>query len=53
MQTVARCVQSICVASISTQVDTKAPGNPIKQDEKKGKPRLYHGPIFWNYGCPG
>jgi inorganic pyrophosphatase len=33
------------------EVDTKAPGNPIKQDEKKGKPRLYHGPIFWNYGC--
>lgn len=21
------------------------------QDEKKGKPRLYHGPIYWNYGC--
>ena len=21
------------------------------QDEKKGKARLYHGPIFWNYGC--
>jgi len=33
------------------EVDTKAPGNPIKQDEKKGKPRLYHGPMFWNYGC--
>jgi len=33
------------------EVDTKAPGNPIKQDEKKGKARLYHGPIFWNYGC--
>ena len=32
------------------EVDTKAPGNPIKQDEKKGKARLYHGPIFWNYG---
>ena len=31
--------------------DTKSPGNPIKQDEKKGKARLYHGPIFWNYGC--
>merc|ERR1711918_275281 len=30
---------------------TKSPGNPIKQDEKKGKARLYHGPIFWNYGC--
>jgi len=33
------------------EVDTKSPGNPIKQDEKKGKARLYHGPIFWNYGC--
>jgi inorganic pyrophosphatase len=33
------------------EVDTKAAGNPIKQDEKKGKARLYHGPIFWNYGC--
>ena len=33
------------------EVDTKAPGNPVKQDEKKGKARLYHGPIFWNYGC--
>jgi inorganic pyrophosphatase len=33
------------------EVDTKGEGNPIKQDEKKGKARLYHGPIFWNYGC--
>jgi len=33
------------------EVDTKAEFNPIKQDEKKGKARLYHGPIFWNYGC--
>jgi len=33
------------------EVDTKAAGNPIKQDEKKGKARLYHGPISWNYGC--
>ena len=30
---------------------TKVEGNPIMQDEKKGKARLYHGPIFWNYGC--
>merc|ERR1712050_264887 len=30
---------------------TKIEGNPIMQDEKKGKARLYHGPIFWNYGC--
>jgi len=33
------------------EVATKVAGNPIKQDEKKGKARLYHGPIFWNYGC--
>ena len=33
------------------EVATKEEGNPIKQDEKKGKARLYHGPIFWNYGC--
>jgi len=33
------------------EIDTKGPFNPIKQDEKKGKARLYHGPIFWNYGC--
>lgn len=29
---------------------TKEEKNPIKQDEKKGKLRFYHGPIFWNYG---
>ncbi|KAG8465284.1 hypothetical protein KFE25_002591 [Diacronema lutheri] len=33
------------------EVDTKAPHNPIVQDEKKGKLRYYHGCIFWNYGC--
>jgi inorganic pyrophosphatase len=33
------------------EVATKVEGNPIMQDEKKGKARLYHGPIFWNYGC--
>ena len=33
------------------EVATKEAGNPIMQDEKKGKARLYHGPIFWNYGC--
>ena len=33
------------------EVDTKGESNPIMQDEKKGKARLYHGPIFWNYGC--
>merc|ERR1711959_522629 len=29
---------------------TKEASNPISQDEKKGKLRDYHGPIFWNYG---
>jgi inorganic pyrophosphatase len=29
---------------------TKEASNPIAQDEKKGKLRDYHGPIFWNYG---
>ena len=33
------------------EVDTKGESNPIVQDEKKGKLRFYHGPIFWNYGC--
>jgi len=33
------------------EVATSVAGNPIMQDEKKGKARLYHGPIFWNYGC--
>jgi len=33
------------------EVATKEEGNPIAQDEKKGKLRDYHGPIFWNYGC--
>jgi inorganic pyrophosphatase len=32
------------------EVATKEPNNPIAQDEKKGKLRDYHGPIFWNYG---
>ena len=35
---------------LSWQVATKVEGNPIMQDEKKGKARLYYGPIFWNYG---
>lgn len=30
---------------------TKVWLNPIEQDIKKGKPREYHGPIYWNYGC--
>lgn len=25
--------------------------NPIIQDIKNGKPRHYHGPLYWNYGC--
>lgn len=33
------------------EVATKEEHNPIAQDEKKGKLRDYHGPIFWNYGC--
>eukprot|EP00747_Dinoflagellata_sp_TGD_P118882 gnl/TRDRNA2_/TRDRNA2_172913_c0_seq2.p1 gnl/TRDRNA2_/TRDRNA2_172913_c0~~gnl/TRDRNA2_/TRDRNA2_172913_c0_seq2.p1 ORF type:complete len:355 (+),score=77.23 gnl/TRDRNA2_/TRDRNA2_172913_c0_seq2:53-1066(+) len=32
------------------EIATKEPSNPIAQDEKKGKLRDYHGPIFWNYG---
>jgi len=32
------------------ECDTKRAFNPIVQDVKKGKPRFYHGPIFWNYG---
>ena len=33
------------------EMATKVENNPIMQDEKKGKARLYHGPIYWNYGC--
>jgi len=33
------------------EIATKEEGNPLRQDVKKGKPRSYHGPIFWNYGC--
>merc|ERR1719253_1062057 len=33
------------------EVATKEENSPIMQDEKKGKLRFYHGPIFWNYGC--
>merc|ERR1719311_720945 len=32
------------------ECDTKGENNPIVQDEKGGKPRFYHGKIFWNYG---
>ena len=33
------------------ECSTKLPHNPITQDvNKDGKPRFYHGPIFWNYG---
>lgn len=33
------------------EIATKEKFNPISQDSKKGKPRLYAGPIYWNYGC--
>ena len=33
------------------EISTKEKYNPIAQDIKKGCPREYHGPIFWNYGC--
>ena len=33
------------------EVATKMEFNPIVQDEKKGKLRNYHGPLYWNYGC--
>jgi len=32
------------------EVNTKEDMNAIAQDVKKGKPRDYHGPIYWNYG---
>jgi inorganic pyrophosphatase len=32
------------------EIATKEEKNPIAQDEKKGKLRDYHGPIYWNYG---
>jgi inorganic pyrophosphatase len=32
------------------EVATKEAHNAIAQDVKKGLPRSYHGPIFWNYG---
>lgn len=33
------------------EINTKEKYNPIEQDMKKEKPREYHGPIYWNYGC--
>ena len=33
------------------EINTKGNFNPIEQDIKDGKPREYHGPIYWNYGC--
>lgn len=33
------------------EINAKEKLNPIAQDVKKGLPREYHGPIFWNYGC--
>ena len=32
------------------EVQLEIEGNPIMQDTKKGKPRHYAGPMFWNYG---
>ncbi|CAE7235494.1 PGM1 [Symbiodinium sp. CCMP2592] len=32
------------------EVQLELEGNPIMQDTKKGKPRHYAGPMFWNYG---
>ena len=39
------------ISKAKMEIDTKAEGNPIVQDTKKGKLRYYHGPIYWNYGC--
>ena len=33
------------------EVSKKLQFNPIVQDVKKGAPRFYDGPIYWNYGC--
>ena len=33
------------------EVDTKGKLNCIEQDTSGGLPRLYHGPLYWNYGC--
>lgn len=34
------------------EIATNEAGNPIKQDEKNGKPRVFSkGDIFFNYGC--
>jgi inorganic pyrophosphatase len=33
------------------EINTKENFNPIEQDIKDEKPREYHGPIYWNYGC--
>ena len=38
------------VAGAKFEIFPNEIGNPIKQDEKKGKPRLYNVPIKWNYG---
>lgn len=34
------------------EISTTEAGNPIKQDQKNGKPRVFSkGDIFFNYGC--
>lgn len=33
------------------EVATCREGNPLMQDSKNGKPRLFHAPMYWNYGA--
>jgi inorganic pyrophosphatase len=34
------------------EISTTEAGNPIKQDQKNGVPRVFNkGEIFFNYGC--
>jgi inorganic pyrophosphatase len=40
------------MTSAKMEISTTLPNNPIVQDRTKDdKPRFYHGPIYWNYGC--
>lgn len=40
------------MTSAKMEISTTLPNNPIVQDRTKDdKPRYYHGPIYWNYGC--
>eukprot|EP00429_Kryptoperidinium_foliaceum_P104706 CAMPEP_0176240242 /NCGR_PEP_ID=MMETSP0121_2-20121125/29274_1 /TAXON_ID=160619 /ORGANISM="Kryptoperidinium foliaceum, Strain CCMP 1326" /LENGTH=275 /DNA_ID=CAMNT_0017579731 /DNA_START=119 /DNA_END=943 /DNA_ORIENTATION=+ len=38
------------MTSAKYEAATSERWNPIAQDLRKGRPRHYHGPIFWNYG---